>query len=62
VKLTTHFHPVSRLRMRGSIPPLPHYVFMAWCLVEHRDIFTLFITLVVVVMMMMKTTCQPAAY
>jgi hypothetical protein len=22
-----------------SIPPLPHYVFMAWCLVKHRDSF-----------------------
>jgi hypothetical protein len=26
--------------MRGSIPPLPQYVFMAWCLVKHRDNFT----------------------
>jgi hypothetical protein len=26
--------------MRGVIPPLPQYVFMAWCLVKHRD-FTL---------------------
>jgi hypothetical protein len=23
--------------MRGAIPPLPQYVFMAWCLVKHRD-------------------------
>jgi hypothetical protein len=23
--------------MRGTIPPLPQYVFMAWCLVKHRD-------------------------
>jgi hypothetical protein len=23
-------------RMRGAIPPLPQYVFMAWCLVKHR--------------------------
>jgi hypothetical protein len=30
--------------MRGDIPPLPQYVFMAWCLVKHRDFtFTLFI-------------------
>jgi hypothetical protein len=30
--------------MRGAIPPLPQYVFMAWCLVKRRDnfIFTLF--------------------
>jgi hypothetical protein len=26
--------------MRGAIPPLPQYAFMAWCLVKHRDNFT----------------------
>jgi hypothetical protein len=26
--------------MRGALPPLPQYVFMAWCLVKHRDNFT----------------------
>jgi hypothetical protein len=26
--------------MRGSIPPLPQYAFMAWCSVKHRDNFT----------------------
>jgi hypothetical protein len=26
--------------MRGDIPALPQYVFMAWCLVKHRDNFT----------------------
>jgi len=26
--------------MRGTIPPLPQYVFMVWCLVKHRDNFT----------------------
>jgi hypothetical protein len=26
--------------MRGAIPPLPQYVFMAWCSVKHRDNFT----------------------
>jgi hypothetical protein len=26
--------------MRGAIPPLPQYVFMARCLVKHRDNFT----------------------
>jgi hypothetical protein len=26
--------------MRGAIPPLLQYVFMAWCLVKHRDNFT----------------------
>jgi hypothetical protein len=23
--------------MHGAIPPLPQYVFMAWCLVKQRD-------------------------
>jgi hypothetical protein len=27
--------------MRGAIPPLLQYVFVAWCLVKHRDNFTL---------------------
>jgi hypothetical protein len=27
--------------MRGAIPPLSQYVFMAWFLVKHRDDFTL---------------------
>jgi hypothetical protein len=26
--------------MRGALPPLPPYLFMAWCLVKHRDNFT----------------------
>jgi hypothetical protein len=26
--------------MRGAISTLPLYVFMAWCLVKHRDNFT----------------------
>jgi hypothetical protein len=26
--------------MRGAIPPLPQYVFVAWCLVKHRENFT----------------------
>jgi hypothetical protein len=41
VKLTTHLHLVPS-RMRGAIPPLPQYVFMAWCLVQHRDNFTFY--------------------
>jgi hypothetical protein len=40
LKLTTYLHLAQRLRMRGSITPLPQYVFMAWCLVKHRDNFT----------------------
>jgi len=26
--------------MSGAIPPFPHYAFMLWCLVKHRDNFT----------------------
>jgi hypothetical protein len=40
MKLTTHLHLVPKSRMHGAIPPLPQYVFMAWCLVKHRDKFT----------------------
>jgi hypothetical protein len=28
--------------MGGAIPPLPQYVFIAWCLVKYRDNFTLY--------------------
>jgi hypothetical protein len=31
--------------MRGAIPPLPQYTFMAWCLVKHRDSFIFFTVL-----------------
>jgi hypothetical protein len=34
VKLTAHLHLVPRSRMRGAIPPLSQYVFMAWCSVK----------------------------
>jgi len=27
--------------MRGAIPPLLQYAFMEWCLVKHKDNFTL---------------------
>ena len=30
VKLTTHLYLVPRLRMRGAIPLLPQYAFIAW--------------------------------
>jgi hypothetical protein len=30
--------------MSGAIPPLPHYAFMTWCLVKHRD-FTFYLLL-----------------
>jgi hypothetical protein len=32
--------PSAEEKMRGAIPPHPRYVFMAWCLVKHRDNFT----------------------
>jgi hypothetical protein len=41
VKLTTHLHLVPRSRMRGAIPPLPLFFFMAWWLVRHRNKFLL---------------------
>jgi hypothetical protein len=31
--------------MRGAIPPLLQYAFMAWCLVKHRDKFTFYLYL-----------------
>jgi hypothetical protein len=31
--------------MRGAIPQLPQYAFMAWCLVKHRDNFALYLYL-----------------
>jgi hypothetical protein len=34
MKLTTHLHLGLRSRMRGAIPPLPQYAFMAWCSVK----------------------------
>jgi len=30
VKLATHLHLIPTSRMRGTIPPLSQYVFMAW--------------------------------
>jgi hypothetical protein len=35
--------------MRGAIPPLLQYVFMAWCLVKHRDNFLFLVCLYVVI-------------
>jgi hypothetical protein len=34
--------------MRGAILPLPQYVFVAWCLVKHRNNFTLTFTLLAI--------------
>jgi hypothetical protein len=41
VKLTTHLHLVPRWRIRGSIPALPQYAFMAWCSVKKSTETTL---------------------
>jgi hypothetical protein len=40
MKATTHLHLQPRSRNAWSYTPLPQYVFMAWCLVKHRDNFT----------------------
>jgi hypothetical protein len=45
VKLTTHHRLVPRSRMCGAIPPLPQYVFTAWCLVKQRDNFIFYLYL-----------------
>jgi hypothetical protein len=42
--LTTHLHLVPRLRIRGAISALTQYVFMAWCIIKHRDKFTFIFT------------------
>jgi hypothetical protein len=39
VKLTTHFHLVPRSRICGTIPPLPQYAFIAWCLVKAQGLY-----------------------
>jgi len=30
--------------MCGAVPPILCYIFMAWCLVKHRDNFTFIVT------------------
>jgi hypothetical protein len=37
-----YLHLVPRSRMRGAIPLLPQWAFLAWCLVKHRDNFTFY--------------------
>ena len=37
--LTTHFHILPRLRIAGTIPPLPQHAFMAWT----RTVFAFFL-------------------
>jgi len=45
VELTTHLHLVRRSRMRGAIPPLPQYAFMAWSLVKAQGQLYLYLYL-----------------
>jgi hypothetical protein len=45
VKRNIHLNLQPRFRMRGAIPPLPQYVFMAWCLIKHRGELCLTFTL-----------------
>jgi hypothetical protein len=40
VKLTTHLHPVPRWRMVEYTSASP-YIFIAWCLIKHKDNFIL---------------------
>jgi hypothetical protein len=37
MKLTTHLHLVTTLRVCGPIPPHPQYAFIAWCLIKQRE-------------------------
>jgi hypothetical protein len=37
VKLTTHLHLVPRSKNAWRYTSTPQYVFMAWCLVKHKD-------------------------
>jgi hypothetical protein len=30
-----HVHPVLKLKMSGTIPPFPPYIFMSRCLIKH---------------------------
>jgi hypothetical protein len=43
VNLTTHLHLVPRSKDERNYTSIPQYVFMAWCLVKHRDKFTFYL-------------------
>jgi hypothetical protein len=45
VKLITHLHLAPRIGTRGAISPIPHHVFIAWCLIKHRGNFTFTFTI-----------------
>jgi hypothetical protein len=36
VKLTTYLHLMPMSVLRGAVPALVQYVFVAWCLVKYR--------------------------
>jgi hypothetical protein len=40
IRLYTPYIKGTVVRMGRVIPPLLPYVFMAWCLIKHRDNFT----------------------
>jgi hypothetical protein len=46
MNLTTHLHLVQRSRMCKGVPPLHQYVFMALCVLKHRDNFIFTFTFV----------------
>jgi len=31
------------MNMRGALTPLPQYIFMGWCLDQHRETFTFYL-------------------
>jgi hypothetical protein len=37
---------VPRLRVSGAMSVLPQHIFLAWCLIKHRDSFLTFTTFV----------------
>jgi hypothetical protein len=36
MNLITHLQVLPWLRMGGAMPPVPQYVFIAWCLIKQR--------------------------
>jgi hypothetical protein len=43
-KVTSHLNLVTKLRMRGVIPPLFHISSGGWCIIKYRDNYTFSIT------------------
>jgi hypothetical protein len=42
VKLPTYLHQVPRLSIRGACTSTRTYTFMTWCVIKHKDEFTVF--------------------